>query len=467
MYKTLIILALLLAEAMPSSGQAPTSSKLHLEVRETDIADDVSRQVSNVSRGLRHLTNYNPSVTLNDSAIIFLYDSFRTDGDVTIITVYETDADSIVGLWQIGSGRNRALWLNSQRASYEDFAVTYRTSTEQGVVIHTMLYRYPPISSTYDGHDTLYIGRDGNTIGGKNFCALYYYPGNPGSRYLRLMESALAIRYGAQLHGPYFNSISDTLWNPIGADSLFSLGVCGIGRDDSLSLLQTKSTFRDGHFAIEAVGPMENLSHVMIGHDEGVFGLGNDIVLLDTIPYMTVERRWKIRTHYNGSLVPLKIMADIPLPSDAVRLMIEGGGARTILSPSRADSVVFSGILLQERQDYILTLLVNPSVLSGSKSGRGMCGSKEQSVELGSPDFNVAVHPNPTAGFYTADIGQSKDDFVSIQVLDAAGRLIEQYTTKERLLHYRHTGMLDTDGVYYVTVSSNGRQKTVKVVVVK
>lgn len=63
---------------------------------------------------MRCVTNHNPSVDLGDSVLSFPLDSLRYDGEATIVTVYETDADSVVGLWQVGNGGNRTLWLNSR-----------------------------------------------------------------------------------------------------------------------------------------------------------------------------------------------------------------------------------------------------------------------------------------------------------------------------------------------------------------
>ncbi|MBP5758211.1 MAG: hypothetical protein J6W45_02275, partial [Bacteroidales bacterium] len=92
---------------------------------------------------LSRVTNFNPSISLTDTTLAIVADSLRTDSTATIFTVYETDADNLVGLWQVGSGSNRALWLNSQRASYDRFAVTYRKANEHGVVVHSMQYQYP------------------------------------------------------------------------------------------------------------------------------------------------------------------------------------------------------------------------------------------------------------------------------------------------------------------------------------
>ena len=471
MHKTLSIFALLLFGGAMAFGQAPATPKIHLETQDSVVSDFLSGKIVSIPVSQRRTTNFNPSTNISDSAMLFKYDSLRTDGRATIITVYETDAIDTVGLWQIGSGGNRALWLNSQQVSYENFAITYRNSTEQGAIIHTMLYQYPRTDSTYDGHDTLYLGIEGNTVGDKNFCAFYYYPGALNYNYLRQLESALAIRYGALLHGPYINSQSDTLWDPLGADSLYGFGVCGIGRDDSLSLLHPKSIIRDGILSIEISEAIEDLTHVMMGHNGGEFSLREGVVLVDTVQYAIVARRWKLRAHGGRTTEQIRVRPEVSYPAAALRLMLATDDNYMIFSPSEKDGLIFDSIDIIDGQDYIVSLLVNPAAIPAIGKGVGnlynanITDNSEGFARV--TDFRFTVTPNPTPGHYMANIIQSDENIISIQVVDAAGRVIERHTTEEKVAQYIHKGMLDAAGVYYVTVSSNGQQKTVKIVVAK
>ena len=419
---------------------------------------------------LRRVTNFNSSVSLADTALAFAIDSLRTDGTATIVTVYETDADSTVGLWQIGSNGNRALWLNSQRVSYDDFAITYRRSTEHGVVIHTMRYQYPAIDSNYNGHDTLYLGREGDTFGDKNFCAFLYYPGQISSAYQRQLESALAVRYGALLHGPYVNSHSDTLWNPLADDSLYSFGVCGIGRDDSLSLSQPRSVIRNGILTLEAVTPLSDLEHIMLGCDSNAIDLSDETVIIDTVSYIAVARQWKLRAHTYGHTSTVRLTVGLPLPADAIRLMLTSSDGSVILTPDTANSFTLT---INNGEDYYISLLVNPSALpTGAKgtkghSSEGETASTDTDTFTHSSNHTFSVSPNPSSGHYTVRVAQSDDDIINIHVVDANGRIVEQHSTTEPLSRYTYNGYLSADGIYYVTVTSNGRQQTIKLIVVR
>ena len=401
---------------------------------------------------LSRVTNFNPSISLTDTTLAIVADSLRTDGTATIFTVYETDADNLVGLWQVGSGSNRALWLNSQRASYDRFAVTYRKANEHGVVVHSMQYQYPAPDSKYDGRDTLFLGREGDNSGHKNLCAVLYFPGQLDRQYRCQLESALAIRYGAVLHGPYVNSRSETLWNPLADDSLYSVGVCGIGRDDNLSLLQPRSIIRNGIMTIEADRPFSDLEHIMLGSDGGTLDLGDESVLDHSVAYTALDRQWKLRAHIHGRSVPVRLTASLPLPADALRLKLTTDEETTVIAPDASGT--FS-LELSDGQDCYLSLLVDNSFENGTPES-----------EMLNTAFKYSVSPNPTSGNYTLNVEQSDDDIVNIRVVDANGRIVEQHSSSEPLSQYTYNGHLDADGIYYVTVSSNGRQQTIKLIVV-
>ena len=446
----------------------PYSVVLGQTVRSPKVAFHSS---DSMPSALSRVTNFNPSVSLSDTILAIVADSLRTDGTATIFTVYETDADSVIGLWQVGSGSNRALWLNSQRVSYDDFSVTYRNTNERGVIVHSMQYQYPALDSNYCGHDTLFLGREGSTIGDKNLCAFLYYPGRLDRQFKRQLESALAIRYSAILHGPYINSLSDTLWNPLGDDSLFSVGICGVGRDDSLSLFQPRSAIRNDIMTLESVTPLSDLDHIMLGCDSNAIDLSDETVMIDTVSYIAVARQWRLRAHTYGHTSTVRLTVVFPLSADALRLMLTtADGSTTVIAP---DSTRAFTLNIADGQDYFLSLLVNPSGLpSGAKGTKGH-GSEGETASTDTDTFThssnhtFSVSPNPTSGHYTLRVNQPDDDIINIRVVDANGRIVEQHSTTEPLSQYTYNGHLSADGIYYVSVTSNGRQKTIKLIVVR
>lgn len=445
----------------------PYSVVLGQTVRSPKVAFHSS---DSMPSALSRVTNFNPSVSLSDTILAIVADSLRTDGTATIFTVYETDADSVIGLWQVGSGSNRALWLNSQRVSYDDFSVTYRNTNERGVIVHSMQYQYPALDSNYSGHDTLFLGREGSTIGDKNLCAFLYYPGRLDHQFKRQLESALAIRYSAILHGPYINSLSDTIWNPLGNDSLFCVGICGIGRDDSLSLFQPRSAIRNDIMTLESVTLLSDLEHIMLGCDSNAIDLSDETVMIDTVSYIAVARQWRLRAHTYGHTSTVRLTVGLPLPADAIRLMLTSSDGSVILTPDTANSFTLT---INNGEDYYISLLVNPSALpTGAKgtkghSSEGETASTDTDTFTHSSNHTFSVSPNPSSGHYTVRVAQSDDDIINIRVVDANGRIVEQHSTSEPLSHYTYNGHLSADGIYYVTVTSNGRQHTIKLIVVR
>ena len=83
LFNRLVLTAFLLAPVVAVWGQQIRQPKFSY------VATD-----SNTTLSLRRVTNHNPSVYLGDTVLSFVVDSLRSDGVATVVTVYETDADS-------------------------------------------------------------------------------------------------------------------------------------------------------------------------------------------------------------------------------------------------------------------------------------------------------------------------------------------------------------------------------------
>lgn len=395
--------------------------------------------------------------------LLFVKDSLRSDGTATIVTVYETDDDGKVGLWQIGSGTNQSLWLNSQSASYDDFSINYRKSNDHGVVIHSMRYLFPKADSTYSGLDTIFIGSDGEYLGEKNFCAFYYFPGVLNHRYQRLIESTLAIRYGALLHDVYLNSSNDTLWNPIGADSLYSFGIIGIGRDDSLSLYQPQSTLRHDILCLESAASLSDRDYIILGADRNPIDNEAESVVIDSNAYYAVGHHWKLRARTHGQTALVRLKVNLPIPATMVRLMIASADGSVIYTSSAQDSLKFDSIMLSDSSDYYVTLLISESLFQMKSTG----GINERPTTEDESYSNIQIAPNPTTGQYILTVAKPDEDIVNVRVIDATGRLVDQYSSSENLTTFTHKGNIPHSGIYYVTVTTNGKKDTLKLVVIE
>lgn len=453
----LMVAASLLIPCVAASGQNSVGAKFEFAA---------SGKTELVTPSMLRTTNFNPSVCLDDNRLTFVLDSLRTDGIATIVTVYETDADDVVGLWQIGSGSNRTLWLNSQSVSYDDFAIKYRTSTEKGVVIHIMTYQYPAADKNYNGSDTLTLGLEGDNKGVKNLCELLYFPGIMPGDAQRKIETALAVRYGALLHGSYVDPQMRTLWNTTDADSAYSHGVCAIGRDDSHKLLQTKSVIRGDILTLESSSSLVDLDYVFLGSDSNSLSLTGGFMVFEDNLYNSFARRWKMRARTGSERISVNLSADLDLPASGIRLLVTGDDGSEWLVACDDLSPVFKNVELRSGIDYYLTLLVDNETATYAQNDLvSDAANNNGSAAFG--NGSVRVSPNPTTGLYTVGVEQSDEDIVDIRIMDVNGRIVEQFSTSEKVSQYTYTGSLQTEGVYYVTVTSNGRQKTIKLIVVK
>ena len=456
LFKNTIVLAYAILSSCCVVAQSMPKPKISISAAPSSLSINVRSTMDTNIPIATTTTNFNPSVQLNSTSLAVSFDSLHTDRYATVVTVYETEDDSPVGLWQISNSGMPCLWLNSQRASYEDYSIQYRKCNEKGVVVHTMTYAYPGLNRLYDGHDTLQIGICDTLMGSKNFCALQYFDTKISAREQRILESALAIRYGAWLHGPYFDSRMDTLWDTRGADSSFSHGICGIGRDDSLCLMQPRSKIRKDILEISAAIPLRNLSHVMMGCDDGDTVFVPIPVMVGGSLFLESERQWKVRGHGNDVN---SVFFSTAQPYLGCKLMIETGGVVRVVDIGDTVHIV-SGM------DMLVRLLVPAESIPSQKKQYDSTPVLPRGVSS-SQESIVMVSPNPTSGNYTLHFSQTDEDYVDIRVVDVRGRTIETHKTSDRVNEYRHDSSLTASGIYYVTVSSNGTQQTVKLVVVK
>ena len=433
-----------------AKGQGWSNPKVSVEIDSVGINVVAEGELVTVSPFPTERTNHNPSADMGDTVFGIPFDSLHSDMTATVVTVYETDASGPVGLWEISNGGKPKLWLNSQSASYEGYPIRYRDNNEKGVVVHTMTYVYSPLDSLYDGHDTLRIGVSDTLTGEKKLCALRYYDTRLTPRQRNTTESALAIRYGAWLHGPYINSEGDTLWDPAGADRLYSFGICGIGRDDTLSLLQTRSVIRNDVLGIAMADSMQDKSHVMMGCDSN--DTGTQTVSVGGKNYRRTSRSWKIRSHGTPAQ---KVLFQIDPKYAGLECMLSVESEAGIQVIPMTDTVEF-----ESGRDYLIGVLLgseeeNPEEKQRQSDHDGQSGE----------GVSIAVAPNPTTGNYTVMVDLPEEDEIHIRVADANGRTVEEFVTVAVSGEYRHDTSATVSGVYYVTVSAAGLQKTTKLIV--
>lgn len=179
-------------------------------------------------------------------------------------------------------------------------------------------------------------------------------------------------------------------------------------------------------------------------------------------PPNTVVLTWERPAHYEG-----KGMV-------GYRLYRNGLTISTITNPNTltfSDTYVPTGI----HEYWICTLFNNPMMLSDPSNVVTINVGVANDDEVASAEFAVSVHPNPFRG--NAEIGiQSKAGApVEFSIYNARGQLVRSFVTTADAAGQAHLNWDGTDnngskaqsGVYYFRMSSSGRMKNGRIVLMK
>jgi hypothetical protein len=455
-----------------------------------DVKNNILQAVTTPS-----LTNYNPSVLFGDSSVYSLvYPSLRTDSVVTIFTAYQTEGDGVVGLWEIDSDTNRQLWLNSQRASLSNTSIRYRKTTEKGVIVNTIRTEYPPkvfdtifaedstylLSEVENTNDTLFVGKSKEDyFDNGSFCEWIYFLGTIETGEQQKWESYLAIKYGARLSNVYVNSLGDTLWNSK-EDSLYSIGIGGIGRDDSLTLNQPKSTIYNDNLTIEAKTQLNNRTHILWGYNELLEEINPDeegLYFMDTVELHPLARVWKLNAHTATAVPSTKLTYNVPamLIPNVLRLVVNTqdsiiyDNSSVVYLPTNVtdERVTFDSLQWAGNTDYYLRIVaVGDSIYKPLSTKSSVVHNNNSNVD--NSDFFASVTPNPSnTGAFTFEVRQSERSTMVINITDAQGKTVYSEEQSEPTNHYTLNYKIDKQGIYFINVKTPNNKKSVKLIVSK
>jgi hypothetical protein len=431
----------------------------------------------------RSETNFNHSVIVNDTSMFkIIYDSLSMDSMVTVLTAYQTEEDTVVGVWEVVQDTNRIMWLNSQKVSYKNFGIRYRKNTENGVIVNTTQFVYPTVGDSIgivNEVDTLFMGREGKNKGEKNFCEYIYIKGTIDSKEQQEWESYLAIKYGALLHNIYVNSHHDTLWDSKVVDSIYSKGVAGIGRDDVFPLYQIKSKIYKDSLIIERKSAFDrDKSFLMWGHNKGENVVRDTTFIVDTIIYHPIERVWKARAETSNEIINTKITYNYPieLNVNTIRMVVNTqdsdiyGVNSIIYAPTEItdSSVVFDNIIWSNDIDYYVSIVMKGDSIykpiatkSTVDNIKGSIGSEENE------EIEVMVSPNPSERNYTITVRQKEAKPLSIYVIDSQGKIVYQEDKIEAMKDYTLRHRIEQKGAYMINVQTAKTKKAVKLIIAR
>jgi len=438
------------------------------------------KQDSTKTQRIDHLPRYinnNPSLPVGDSLLLHItYNRLPIDDAATIFTAYHTEEDDIAGLWEVRRDTNTLLWLNTQEISYEHTSIRYRETTEQGIIIHTAEYYYPETrdEQTTSNIDTLIIGKESEHYGAKDFCEYIYIRGSINKSEQQKWESYLAIKYGATLHDIYVNSRHDTLWNSR-TDTLYSIGIAGIGRDDTYPLEQKASRIYKDSLTIEQQSPFQDKEYILWGRDEGENTLSEPIISANDNPSHRIERTWKLRPHLQTP-AHIRITYHCPpgINPESLALTLSTGDAEnnpihtTTYRPDHTDATkaIFDSITIHNDENLYINITADtPTTISQTPTTK----SSKQSLALSTSteSMHLETSPNPSNGDYSLTIQQHNPQALTIHINDINGKTIHS----ENIAHPRslHTikHHIKEAGIYHIHVQSPTTAQSTKIIIIK
>ena len=131
-------------------------------------------------------------------------------------------------------------------------------------------------------------------------------------------------------------------------------------------------------------------------------------------------------------------------------------------------SVEFDSILIVDAQSYFISIAFEgDSIFKDCKTKKYFITKSKNKDDIEN-NINISLKPNPTnTGEFEVNINQTNKDEIMLVITDSKGQTIFSKEIKEKVLDYTYTNYIQEQGVYFVSVYTNGIKKTVKLVVIK
>ncbi len=252
------------------------------------------------------LVNFNKTVFF-DGVNDYLQVPVNLEGlsELTILSVFHSADTTERGVWGTESFLSRNIMLTTRRATGPDTITDDYGKNENQVILSTIAQSWEG-TAIKSANAFLALGSSGKTRGSKLFkgtvAELLVFNRSLGFLERLQIETYLALKYGASMHGHnYISSDEKVLWK-VDENAAFAFHLAGIGRDDAFQLYQKQSqSAYDSAFLTLSVGTLapsndENkttLNHgdfLVWGDDNGSRitkpGEGKDSVL------SIVQRKW-------------------------------------------------------------------------------------------------------------------------------------------------------------------------------
>ena len=279
-----------------------------------------------------------------------------------------------------------------------------------------------------------------------------------------MIASYLAIKYGLPFDQNLMSTSGDTLWSQA-ALKQYSNGVAGIGRDDTVGLLQTISKASGSEHILSVRKPSrlsadlqlpafnEDQQFVIWGHDGKAVSIIDPTPLLDAAYRM--ERTWLIQE--KGDIDSLQVV--IPAETRAEYVLMDASGA---FDAPEIVELVYS----EDAENLVAYLDIDRTTYFTFAASTPYEG-------YGTPPAEFVLYqnyPNPFNPTTTIRFDLPQDAHVYLDVYDILGRRVrllvdEEMTSGSHSVSFDGSGL--ASGVYFYRMKANSEVRTQKMLLAK
>lgn len=276
------------------------------------------------------------------------------------------------------------------------------------------------------------------------------------------------------MHDIYVDSRHDTLWNSR-TDTLYSIGIAGIGRDDTYPLEQKASRIYKDSLTIEQQSPLQDKEYILWGRDDGENTLSETIISANDNPSYRIERTWKLRPHLQTP-AHIRITYHCPpgINPESLALTLSTGDAEnnpihtTTYRPDHTDATkaIFDSITIHNNEKLYINITAETHT-SIAEAPITKSSKHRTDPPIPTDGMHLEISPNPSNGDYSLTIQQHEPQALTIHINDINGKTIHIENIEHPRSSHTIKHRIGKDGIYFIHVQSPTDKQSTKIIISK
>lgn len=276
------------------------------------------------------------------------------------------------------------------------------------------------------------------------------------------------------MHDIYVDSRHDTLWNSR-TDTLYSIGIAGIGRDDTYPLEQKASRIYKDSLTIEQQSPLQDKEYILWGRDDGENTLSETIISANDNPSHRIERTWKLRPHLQTP-AHIRITYHCPpgINPESLALTLGTGDAEnnpihtTTYRPDHTDATkaIFDSITIHNNEKLYINITAETHT-SIAEAPITKSSKHRTDPPISTDGMHLEISPNPSSGDYSLTIQQHEPQAFTIRINDINGKTIHSENIEHPRSSHTIKHRIGKDGIYFIHVQSPTDKQSTKIIISK